>query len=280
IKRIKPNVKIIYKKCEEFTNELISAISTSTTYAFREKYRSADVLLIDDIQFIAGKESTQEEFFHTFTALYESGKQIILTSDRPPKEITPLSERLRTRFEWGLMADIQPPTFELRTAIIMKKAESLNIEISPEIVDFLAEKLNNNIRQIEGAIKKISAISILTASPITLAMCKRTISDFLSTSNSVSLTLDKIFKRVSEKYNVSIDDIKSKKRNEMIANARHVCIYLIRSLTDLPQSSIGDLFGRDHATVIASIKKVEKDMKDKKSFEYDIEELINELKVN
>lgn len=278
IKRTNPAVKIIYKKCEEFTNELISAISTSTTSSFREKYRSADVLLIDDIQFIAGKESTQEEFFHTFTSLYEAGKKIILTSDRPPKEITPLSERLRTRFEWGLMADIQPPTFELRTAIIMKKAESLNINISPEIVNYLAEKLNNNIRQIEGAIKKINAISVLTATPITLAMCKRATTDFLSGSNSVSFTVDKIFNAVSQKYNIPVEDIKSAKRNEMIASARHICIYLIRTLTDLPQTEIGKLFSRNHATVIASLKKVEKDIKEKKNVEYDIEELINTIR--
>lgn len=278
IKRNNPNVKIIYKKCEEFTNELITAISTYTTASLREKYRSADVLLIDDIQFIAGKESTQEEFFHTFTSLYEAGKQIILTSDRPPKEISHLSDRLRTRFEWGLMADIQPPTFELRTAIILKKAESLNISISPDIVDYLAEKLNNNIRQIEGAIKKISAVSILTATPITLDMCKRTITAFLSGSTSVSVTLDRIFKKVSEKYNVSIDDIKSNKRNAMIANARHICIYLIRTLTDLPLTSIGELFGKDHATVIASLKKIEKGMKENKNLEYDIETLLQEIK--
>ncbi len=278
IKRHNPKVKIIYKKCEEFTNELITAISTYTTASLREKYRTADVLLIDDIQFIAGKESTQEEFFHTFTSLYETGKQIILTSDRPPKEIAHLSDRLRTRFEWGLMADIQPPTFELRTAIIMKKAEALNINISTEIVNYLAEKLNNNIRQIEGAIKRISAINILTATPITLDMCKRTISDFLSGSTSISVTLDRIFKTVSEKYSVSVEDIKSSKQNAIIANARHICIYLIRTLTDLPQTSIGELFGKDHSTVIASLKKVEKKMKENKNYEFDIESLLQEIK--
>ena len=278
IKKNNPNVKIIYKKGEEFTNELVYAIANGSTHSFREKYRSADVLLIDDVQFISGKESTQEEFFHTFSALYEANKQIILTSDRPPKDIRTLEERIRTRFEWGLMADIQPPSFELRTAIIMKKAESLNLNLSPEIVNFLAEKLQNNIRQIEGALKKIGAISVLTATPITYDMCKRTISDFLAGPISVNDTVQKILRAVSEKYDVPIDEIKSTKRNEKIANARHVSIYIIRTLTDLPQTQIGEIFGRNHATVISSIKKVEADIKEKKDTEYEIEEIINQVK--
>ncbi len=278
IKKNNPNVKIIYKKGEEFTNELVFAIANGTTPAFRERYRSADVLLIDDVQFIAGRESTQEEFFHTFSTLYEANKQIILTSDRPPKEMRTLEERIRTRFEWGLMADIQPPSFELRTAIIMKKAESLNLNLTPDIVNLLAEKLQNNVRQIEGALKKIGAISILTATPITLDMCKRTISDFLSGPISVNDTVNKILKSVSEKYSVPIDEIKGQKRNEAIANARHISIYVIRTLTDLPLTQIGQIFGRNYATVISSIKKVESDIKEKRDTEYEIEEIINEVK--
>ncbi len=278
LKKNNPNIKIIYKKGEEFTNELVFAIANGSTPSFRERYRSADVLLIDDVQFIAGRESTQEEFFHTFSALYEAGKQIILTSDRPPKDIRTLEERIRTRFEWGLLADIQPPSFELRTAIIMKKAESLNLNLSPEIVNFLAEKLQNNIRQIEGALKRIGAISVLTATPITYDMCKRTISDFLAGPISVNDTVQKILKAVSDKYGVAVDEIKGTKRNENIANARHVAIYIIRTLTDLPQTQIGEIFGRNHSTVISSIKKVEADIKEKKDTEYEIEEIINQVK--
>ena len=278
IKKNNPNVKIIYKKGEEFTNELVYAIANGTTLSFREKYRSADVLLIDDVQFIAGRESTQEEFFHTFSTLYEAGKQIILTSDRPPKEMRTLEERIRTRFEWGLMADIQPPSFELRTAIIMKKAEQLNISLSPDIVNMLAEKLQNNVRQIEGALKKIGAISVLTATPITLDMCKRTISDFLAGPISVSDTVNKILRAVSEKYNVSIEDIKGTKKNEAIANARHVATYIIRTLTDLPLTQVADIFNRNYATAISSIKKVETDMREKKDTEYEIEEIINSVR--
>ena len=278
LKKKNPNIKIIYKKGEEFTNELVFAIANGQTHSFREKYRTADVLLIDDVQFIAGRESTQEEFFHTFSALYEANKQIILTSDRPPKEMRTLEERIRTRLEWGLMADIQTPSFELRTAIIMKKAESLNINLTPDIVNFLAENLHNNIRQIEGALKRIGAIATLTATPITLDMCKRNVSDFLAGPISVNDTVQKILKAVSDKYSVPIDEIKGRKKNETIANARHIAIYVIRNLTDLPQTQIGDIFGRNHSTVISSIKKVEADMKEKKDTEYEIEEIINTVK--
>ena len=278
LKNNKPNIKIIYKKGEEFTNELVYAIANGNTHSFRERYRGADVLLIDDVQFIAGRESTQEEFFHTFSALYEANKQIILTSDRPPKDIKTLEERIRTRFEWGLMADIQPPSFELRTAIIMKKADSLNLNLTPDVINYLAEKLQNNIRQIEGALKKIGAISVLTAAPITLDLCRRTISDIISGPISVAETVQKILNAVSEKYGVPVEEIKGAKRNEAIANARHIAIYIIRTLTDLPQTQIGDIFGRNHATVISSIKKVEADIKEKKDTEYDIEEIINQIK--
>ena len=278
MKKNNPKVKIIYKKGEEFTNELIFAISNGTTLSFREKYRSADVLLIDDVQFIAGKESTQDEFFHTFSALYEAGKKIILTSDRPPKEMRTLEERIRTRFEWGLMADIQPPSFELRTAIIMKKAEQLNLTLTQDVVNLLAEKLQNNVRQIEGALKKIGAVSVLTATPITLEMCKRNINDFLAGPISVSDTVNKILRAVSEKYGVSIEDIKGTKRNEAIANARHVAIYIIRTLTDLPLTQVSDIFNRNYATAISSIKKVETDMREKKDTEYEIEEIINSVR--
>ena len=278
IKKNNPGTKIVYKKGDDFTNEFISSLQNKTVPQFREKYRSVDVLLIDDIQFIAGKESTQEEFFNTFSKLYESEKQIILTSDRPPKDIRLLEDRLRTRFEWGLIADIQPPCSELRTAIIKKKAEELDLKIDNEIIEFLAEKLQNNIRQIEGAIKKISAISTLTASPVTMDMCKRSVSDFLSGSIPVSVLCDKILRMVADKYNVSPDDIKSNKRTGNITSARHLAIYMMREMTSLNLSSIGNILNRDHSTVISSIKKIEGEIKQSKSLESEINALIFKVK--
>ncbi|MBR4835773.1 MAG: chromosomal replication initiator protein DnaA, partial [Clostridia bacterium] len=233
MKKRDPDIKIIYKKSETFINELIDAISNHSTSEFKEKYRSADVLMIDDIQFIAGKESTQEEFFHTFSALYEAEKLIILTSDRPPKEINPLMERLRTRFEWGLIADIQPPSFELRTAIIKKKSDDMGLTISQNLIDYIAERLNNNIRQIEGILKKLYAIHSFTGSEIT----KESIDNIISIVDPGNIPndamVDKILLHVSKKYGVSIEDIKSKKKTNSIANARHVSAFVIRKMTDL-----------------------------------------------
>ncbi len=278
IKRNNPNIRLIYKKGEEFTNELIACIQTKTQAAFREKFRTVDVLLIDDVQFIAGKEATQEEFFHTFSALYEKETQIILTSDRPPRDIKTLEDRLRTRFEWGLLADIQPPSYELRTAIIHKKAELLGVKIPPDVVEYLATKLQNNIRQIEGAIKKIAAISILTGSEVTIDLSRRAISDVLSGSEPVNITVDRILNTVSKKYGIPTEDIKAKKRSASIVNARHICIYLIRRLTDISFNSIGDFFSRDHATIISAYKKVESLMETNQKFAREIGELMAELK--
>ena len=271
-------IKIVYKKSETFINELIDAIANHSTSDFKEKYRSADVLMIDDIQFIAGKESTQEEFFHTFSALYESEKLIILTSDRPPKEINPLMDRLRTRFEWGLIADIQPPSFELRTAIIRKKAEDMGLSIPTVLIDYIAQRLNNNVRQIEGILKKLYAIHSFTGSEIT----KESIDDIISIVDPGNIPNDamveKIILHVSKKYGVSVDDIKSKKKTDNIANARHVSVYLIRKLTDLSLKDIGKIFGRDHSTIISSVNKIELNIRTVKNYENEINTLIKEIK--
>jgi chromosomal replication initiator protein len=278
MKKKDPDLKIVYKKSETFINELIDAISNHSTSEFKEKYRSADVLMIDDIQFIAGKESTQEEFFHTFSALYESEKLIILTSDRPPKEINPLMDRLRTRFEWGLIADIQPPSFELRTAIIKKKSENLGLTISQNLIDYIAERLNNNIRQIEGILKKLYAINVFSGIEIT----KETIDNVISIVDPGNIPTDamveKILKQVSKKHGISVEDIKSKKKTDNIATARHISIYIIRKLTDLSLKEIGKVFGRDHSTIISSINKVELNIRTVKNFESDLNMLIKEIK--
>ena len=280
MKKKDPNLKIVYKKSETFINELIDAISNHSTSEFKEKYRSADVLMIDDIQFIAGKESTQEEFFHTFSALYESEKLIILTSDRPPKEINPLMDRLRTRFEWGLIADIQPPSFELRTAIIKKKSEDIGLSVSQNLIDYIAERLNNNIRQIEGILKKLYAIHSLTGSEISKESIDSVISIVDPGNIPTDAMVEKILKQVSKKHGVSVEDIKSKKKTDSIATARHISIYIIRKLTDLSLKEIGKVFGRDHSTVISSINKVELNIRTVKNFENELNLLIKEIKGN
>ena len=280
IKNNHPRMKIVYKKSEDFINELIAAIQRGDTASFKNKYRTADVLLIDDIQFIAGKESTQEEFFHTFSALYESGKQIILTSDRPPKEIKPLEDRLRTRFEGGLLADVQKPSFELRTAIIKKKAAEINMEISNDLVNYMAERLQHDIRQIEGALKKMSAAARLTG----LAITKETIDHVISSIDPGNIPTDtlveKILAATANYYGVTVEDIKSKKKNDQVANARHVAVYIIRRLTELPFKKIGEFVGRDHSTVMASIGKVEINIKTVKNTDADINKIIREVKNN
>ena len=278
MKKNHPGINIVYKKCESFLEELIRAIRNGSTTSFKEKYRSCDVLLIDDIQFLAGKEQTQEEFFHTFSALYESDKQIILTSDRPPKEIKPLEDRLRTRFEGGLLADVQPPSFELRIAIIKKKADAMGLTISNELVEYMAERLQNNIRQIEGVLKRIYAVYSLTSAEVTKEKIDEVISIIDPGNIPTDALIEKILSAVSKAYGVPEDQMKSKKRTDTIANARHVAIYLIKQMTELTLKEIGSIFGRDYSTVISSIDKVEKNIKTINNYENDINRLTKEIK--
>ena len=252
LKEKNPNINIIYTKGEDFTNQMIACLTNKTMEDFREKYRNCDVLLIDDIQFIAGKISTQEEFFHTFNALYEEKKQIILTSDRPPRDIKTLEDRLKSRFEWGLIADIEPPDLELRIAIIKKKAEQVKVSIPDEVFTFLGENLRSNIRQIEGAIKKLEALSYLSGKVITIELARECISELLEGAEPVSITVDKIFTAIFNKYKISRDEIVGPKRNKEIAVARHVSIYLIREMTEMSFPNIAKIFNRDHSTVITS----------------------------
>lgn len=270
--------KIKYVKGEEFTNQMIESIAKGTAAQFRDTYRKVDVLLIDDIQFIAGRESTQEEFFHTFNTLYEDHKQIILTSDRPPKEIKTLEDRLKTRFEWGLIADVQPPDFELRTAIMKNKAEKIGITIPNDVLDVLAENLRSNVRQLEGAVKKIGAQCFLNNMPITIELAKSCISDLTTGSEPVSVTVDKIFEKVAKKYGITVEDLKGKKRNREIANPRHICIYIIRKVTDMSFPAIAKFFGRDHSTIISSVTNIESELKGNSLLEIEINDLIKEIK--
>ena len=241
----------VYIKGDDFTNELIDSIRCGTTIDFHMKYRKADLLLVDDIQFIAGKNSTQEEFFHTFNSLYEEKKQIVLSSDKPPAEIKTLEERLKTRFESGLIADIQPPDFETRIAIIKRKSEELNVNISDEICNMLASKLNSNIRQLEGAVKKIKARDILGGDFELISIAEESVRNILDESDSIHALVSKIIKEVAQDNGVTYDDIISHKRSAKISNARKIAAKRIRSSTNLSLSSIGKILGgRDHATVI------------------------------
>jgi chromosomal replication initiator protein len=277
IKKKNPATKVIYINGEDFTNQLIESISKKNTAAFHNRFRGCDILLIDDIQFIAGKDSTQEEFFHTFNSLYQEQKQIILTSDRPPKDIATLEERLRTRFEWGLIADIQPPDLELRLAIFKQKVKQSGIDIPDDVLLFLAENLRSNIRQIEGAIKKLSAKSLLLNQRIDIVLAKSCINELLGGAEPISVTIDKIFSAVYKKYNVSKVEIKGKKRVKNITWARQVAIFLIREITELSSNDIGDIVDKDHATVLYSNTMVMKRLSSDPVVAIEIDELTKEI---
>ncbi len=277
LKKKNPNANVIYIKGEDFTNQLIESLARGTMAEFRDKYRSCDMLLIDDIQFIAGKNSTQEEFFHTFNALFEDRKQIILTSDRPPRDIGRLEERLKTRFEWGLIADIQPPDLELRIAIIKKKAEQVSIVLPDEVLMFLAENLRSNIRQIEGAIKKLRALSFLSGREVSMDLAKGCLSELLGGAEPTSVTVDKIFTAIYRKYNIKKEDIIGARRTKEIAAARHKAIYLVRTITEMSLPNIGKIFNRDHSTIMSSIESIEKRLRTDAILGVEIDDMIKEV---
>lgn len=274
-----PSTKVVYVSSEKFTNELINSIREYRNEEFRNKYRNVDVLLIDDIQFIAGKEGTQEEFFHTFNALHESNKQIIISSDRPPKEIPTLEDRLRSRFEWGLIADIQPPDLETRIAILRKKANVENIKVNDDVMLYIASKIESNIRELEGALIRVVAYSSLTNSDITVELAEEALKDILSTNKVVEITVDSIKEIVSKNFKIKIEDFNSKKRTRAIAYPRQIAMYLTRELTDLSLPKIGDEFGgRDHTTVIHAYDKISADIKENPELKRKIEDMIKQLK--
>ena len=254
IKKNHPDYNIVYVDCEMFTNDIITAVKTATTEQFRQKYREADVLLIDDIQFLAGKESTQEEFFHTFNTLHNDGRQIVIASDRPAKEIKSLEERLRTRFEWGLTADIQPPDFETRVAIVKRKAELLSLKLPDDVAEYIANHLKQNIRQLEGAVKKLNAYYMLEGIAPCIGVTTTAIKDTLNDSQPIPVTIEKILNEVARTYNVMPADIRGKKRNANVSAARQMTMYIIREVTGMSMEAIGQEFQRDHSTVVYSIK--------------------------
>lgn len=257
VRNTRPEYNIVYTTSETFGNDLIAAIQKNQISDFHEKYRNADMLLIDDIQFLAGKERMQEEFFHTFYKLHQEGKQIVITSDKPPKELITLEARLRTRFEGGLIADISAPDFETRLAIITRKSELLDLKMPSEVSEFMANRLKSNIRQLEGAVIRLKALNHFAGSPITISMAQSVIRDVLTDEQPIPITVEKIINEVSTVYGVSPDDLRSNKRSQQISIARKVAIYVVREITDMPLASIGTEFGgRDHSTIVYSVNSV------------------------
>lgn len=270
--------KILYISSEEFTNQLITAIQKRTMPQFRQKYRNVDVLLIDDIHFIAGKESTQEEFFHTFNSLYDAHKQIVLSSDRSPKEISSLEDRLVSRFEWGLITDIQPPDFETRIAILRKKSEKETVYLPDDLFFFLAEKIKTNIRELEGALIRVVAYAKLMNKEVSVELAKEVLKGmFIEGEKKVGVEL--IQKRVAQYFDISFQDMKAKKRTRAIAYPRQIAMYLSRDLTDLSLPQIGQFFGgRDHTTVLHACEKIDKDLKNNEKTRWVIEKLMMNIK--
>jgi chromosomal replication initiator protein len=258
IRQLHPQLKHCYMSSERFTNELIDAIRHRSTTQFRSKYREIDVLLIDDIQFIAGKESTQEEFFHTFNNLHNNRKQIILTSDRPPKEIANLEERLSSRFAWGLITDIQPPDFETRVAILRKKVEHESVKVPDDVIHFIAEQIQTNIRELEGALIRVVAYSLLDDRPLTLDMAKTILKDMVKETIKI-ISVEMIQKSVADFFRLPISELRANKRHKNIVLPRQIAMYLTRQLTQMSLPEIGHAFGgKDHTTVLHSCKKIEK----------------------
>ena len=261
IRRGNPDANIVYIKGDQFTNELVDAIKNGKNIEFRSKYREADLFLIDDIQFIAGKESTQEEFFHTFNKLYEEHKQIVMTSDRKPSDMATLEDRLRTRFEWGLTMDIQPPDYETRMAILKNKAKQLGLDLSDDVCNYIAINVTNNVRQIEGTVKKILAYRDLNNMPLDLPNISRAIDDMFKSEGNALPTPSLIISQVCKFYSVDETVLRGTQRNRGVSEARQMSMYLIRKLTNLSLPDIGNEFAKDHTTVLHAIRKVEASLK-------------------
>jgi chromosomal replication initiator protein len=273
-----PTARIAYISTEKFTNEFIHAIRENKLAQFRKYYRNVDALLVDDIHFLSGKERTQEEFFHTFNDLFESGRQIFLASDRPANEIAKLENRLVSRFQWGLVSDIQAPDFETRVAILRKKAASMKIELADEIMDFLAERVSRNVRRMEGALTRIAGYDALINHQVDLDSVERLLGDLLQEEAASKLTVEQIQKKVSDYYQIRLSELVGRRRTSQIVFPRQVAMYISRTLTGDPLKSIGDAFGgRDHGTVIHACKQVENMMGQDGSVKRGVDYLIKQL---
>ncbi|MDR3540812.1 MAG: chromosomal replication initiator protein DnaA [Desulfosporosinus sp.] len=273
-----PNTKVLYVSSEKFTNELIDSIRDENSIEFRNHYRNVDILLIDDIQFLAGKERTQEEFFHTFNALHEANKQIIISSDRPPKEIPTLEDRLRSRFEWGLITDIQAPDLETRIAILRKKAKMENLQVPNEVMVYIADKIHSNIRELEGALIRVMAFASLSSIPINTEVAVEALKDIIPVNNTKQITIEIIQQSVAGYYHLSPSEFKAKKRTRAVAFPRQIAMYLSRQLTDSSLPKIGDEFGgRDHTTVMHAHDKISQALRDDPQLEKKINEMIQRI---
>ncbi|MCI1882950.1 MAG: chromosomal replication initiator protein DnaA [Sporolactobacillus sp.] len=274
-----PAARVVYLSSEKFTNEFINSIRDNKTVEFRNKYRSVDVLLIDDIQFLAGKEQTQEEFFHTFNALHEEYKQIVISSDRPPKEIPTLEDRLRSRFEWGLITDITPPDLETRIAILRKKAKAEGLDIPNEVMIYIANQIDTNIRELEGALIRVIAYSSLNNQDINVDLAAAALKDIIPSSRPKTITIQDIQKAVGDEYRLKLEDFTSKRRTKSIAFPRQIAMYLARELTDFSLPKIGEEFGgRDHTTVIHAHEKITKQLSSDHELQQKVNGLIDRLK--
>ncbi len=279
ISKLAPDKNVIYVTGESFGNELIKAIDQRDTGVFHDKYRNADVLIVDDIQFFSGKERMQEEFFHTFNKLHSEGKQIVITSDKPPRDLKTLEERIRNRFEWGLIADISVPDFETRYAIIRRKAELLDLKIPDEVTEFIATRLKTNIRQLEGAVKKLKALKLLANSSPTISMAQSVIRDILTDDQPIPITVEKVIAEVANVYGITPDDIRSSKRTAQISTARKVAAYVVREVTGMPLAAIGTEFGgRDHSTIVYAINNVTVALKKDENLRTLVEDIIKDIR--
>ena len=276
-----PNYTARYVSTETFLNEFVEAIRTSTTNTFKRRYRDIDVLLIDDIQFMEGKEGLQEEFFHTFNSLHGAGRQIILSSDRPPRNIATLEDRLRSRFEWGLITDIQPPDVETRLAILRKKTEVASTEVPDEALEFIAELITNNIRELEGALIRVSAYASLTDERISVDLAERVLGDIVHNNESRPITPDVILDATSNMFGYDVDELKGKRRHRSLVQARQISMYVVRELTDLSYPAIAREFGgRDHTTVMHAVEKVGNQMAERRQVYDQVSALISDIKSN
>lgn len=279
ITKDRPYLKVFYVPCEEFVNEFIHAVRTNTMSSFKIKYRNVDVLLIDDIQFIEKKEQTQEEFFHTFNTLHNNKKQIVISSDRPPKDLSTLEERLRTRFEWGLITDIQPPNLETREAILRNKAERENFNIPDDVLNYIARRIRSSIRALEAALTRLRMVAQVENETITISHAKTHLKDLFDEDSQKKISSSDIMSKVSEKFDVSIEDLVSKSRHNRVVQPRFVAMYLARKLTDLTTTDIGKEFGdRDHSTVLNAMNNIEKMIKENEEFREMIDDLVTDMK--
>ncbi|GAB3502950.1 chromosomal replication initiator protein DnaA [Phytohabitans suffuscus] len=270
-----------YVSTEEFTNDFINSLRDDKTSAFQRRYRDVDILLIDDIQFLENRERTQEEFFHTFNTLHNANKQIVITSDRSPKQLATLEDRLRTRFEWGLLADIQPPDLETRIAILQKKAAQERLFAPPDVLEFIASRISNSIRELEGALIRVTAFASLTRSPVELSLAEEVLRDFIPDGSGPEITADQIMVSTADYFGVSLEDLRGHSRSRVLVNARQVAMYLCRELTDLSLPRIGQAFGgRDHTTVMHADRKIRQQMAERRSLYNQIAELTNRIKQN